>query len=254
MTSILDSALLPWDDGRVQRLYEELCEAYTDSDGIKELVEGAGGKLAGGINWKNSRGVNAIWRQVMENAAHACILRKLLLAALADRDVEGHHEKISSIMDELDGGDESEPAEEANPAVAEPISVAGLAAVLAADLTKLADQLIEQVQRLVSCSKNLDTALAAAAVAATTSSIRKTLNSIDDIGIGKAAETPLDDADNALRQEIRRQLDLCARLLPKVTARHDDTTSTAALAVAAGRLRMSALRLAGLRERQQRTQ
>jgi hypothetical protein len=76
---------------------------------------------------------------------------------------------------------------------------------------------------------------------------------MDDIGIGKAAETPLDDADNALRREIGRQLDLCDRLLPMVTARRDDR-STAALAGAARRLSMSALRLAGLRERQQRTQ
>lgn len=254
MTSILDSASLPWHDDRVTRLHSVLSKAYGGSDDIKELVATVTSFPVRDIGWQNSRGVNAIWRQVMDAAARAGVLKNLLDAALADRSAAGYHKDISTSMDELGGGEQPGSGEEEIPTPTEPVSIAGLAAVFAADLPRLADQLAEQVQRLASGSNHLGTALAAAAATATTSSIREALNSIDDIGSGQAAETPLDDADNALRQEIRRQLDLCARLLPKVVARHNDTTSTTALAVAAGRLRMSAVRLAGLRERQQRSQ
>jgi len=254
MTSILDSPSLPWDDGHVGRLHTLLSEAYDDPLGIKELVDRVRPKLAGGIQWLNQNGANAIWTQVMNNVAHANALRKLLDVVLADERVSGFHEEIRAIMDELDGRDQPGPGEAATLAPVDPVSMTGLAATLVTDLPRLADQLIERVQRLASGRGPLDTALAVAATTTTTRSIMKALNGIDDIGPGHAAETSADDTDNALRIEIRQQLDVVSQLLPKTAARPDDTTSAIGLAVAAGRLRASARRLADLRARQHRAQ
>jgi hypothetical protein len=261
MTNILDSASLPWDNGCVRQLRTVLSKAYRRSSEIEEIVERVAPFLAGSIGLENGSGAELIWKQAMDVVARAGLLRKLLGAVLADERVGGFHEEIRTIMDELGGddhprpsekGDHPRPSEKTALAPADSVSMTGLAATLVADLPRLADQLIEEVQRLASGSGPLDTALAAAAATTAIRSIKEALNSIDDIGPGQAAETPADDRDNALRKEIREQLDVASPLLPKIAARPDDTTSVTGFAVAAGRLRASVRSLADLRERQHR--
>jgi Effector-associated domain 1 len=250
---ILDSAVLPWDDDRVIQLRSVLVKAYNRPDGIEDLVARVEQSLVSRINWRDQSGVYFIWTNVMNATAGAGALRRLLNTVLADPVVAGHHKAIRGIIGELDVIDRSRLDEETIPAPAEHMSITDLATTLATELPQLAGELIEQTQALASCSDRLEIALAATAVTNTINRIRGALNSIDKIGLGKSAETAVDDRDKVLRKEIHRQLDLSAVLLSKVAARHDDTTSVTGLTAAVGRLHMSARDLAGLRERHHRS-
>jgi hypothetical protein len=118
-------------------------------------------------------------------------------------------------------------------------------------LPQLADQFVNQIQRLASRGDPLSAALAADAALGTARSIGKALTDVDDVGSGSEAETAFSNTDIALRQEIHRQLNLCKTLLAKTSGPTRDTVPLSLLAVAAGHLQSSATRLADLRLRQQ---
>jgi Effector-associated domain 1 len=240
VTSILDSPVPLWSDRRIQELRSVLASAYGSLQAIRDLVSTVPAFPANRITWDGSGGTRAAWGHVMDAAAMAGLTRKLLDAVLADGTVRAIHPDLRSRIAELEAA-----------APAEPVSIAGLAVVLAADLPQLADQFVKQIQRLASRGDQLSAALAADAALGTVRSIGKALTDVDDVGSGSEAETAFSDTDIALRQEIHRQLNLCKTLLAKTSGPTRDTVPLSLLAVAAGHLQSSATRLADLRLRQQ---
>ena len=249
-TSILDSETLRWDDPRIRNLRDALAAACDHPDHIRELVQSIPGFPANDLNlYQNPLGSNAIWKEVMFAAAKARALRPLLEVVLADKRILAHHDGIRAIIAKLDGSNRHEPDDGTLPRSDESISITNLGTILATELEQLSGQLIEQVQRLAACGDRFEIALAATTAATITERISEALKSIDKIGLGKAAETPEDDRDNAYRREIRRELENFSSSLSGAVASRGNTVSVTGLAATADRIRQSAIGLADLRAR-----
>ena len=102
MSMVLDSPVLPWDDLQVQDLHMSLTEAYPGADVAKILVSRVRDFPIHTVNWADEHGALAIWYSILNRAAAANVLRRLLNCVLDDKTVAGYHEHIRSIVAELD--------------------------------------------------------------------------------------------------------------------------------------------------------
>jgi Effector-associated domain 1 len=108
---LLDSAVLPWDDPRIQRLRKSLMEAYPSGAAALDLVSAVRGFPQHDVNWRGDYGASAIWKTVLDCAARANVLRNLVNRVLNDPSVAGHHVRIRAIVTELDA--DADPTDDA---------------------------------------------------------------------------------------------------------------------------------------------
>jgi hypothetical protein len=102
----LDSAVLQWTEPLVRELRDRLRDAYPTHREVEELVSLVGGWPPAFRYWSDREGADAMWREVLQRAAHAGRTRDLLAVVLADLAKEGHHERLREIRDALDSAEQ----------------------------------------------------------------------------------------------------------------------------------------------------